>query len=37
VLFRQGKFKEAREVAGPAAKENFDAAGWVARYDLLAP
>ena len=37
VLFRQGKFKEAREMAGPAAKENFDAAGWVARYDLLQP
>jgi hypothetical protein len=37
VLFRQGKVKEARQMVGPAAKENFDAAGWVARYDLLAP
>jgi drug/metabolite transporter (DMT)-like permease len=37
VLFRQGKQKEAREMAGPAAKEDSDAAGWVARYDLLAP
>lgn len=35
VLFRQGRRKEAREMAGPAAKEDFDAAGWVARYDLL--
>ncbi len=35
VLFRQGQFKEAREMAAPAAKEDFDAAGWVTRYDLL--
>jgi cytochrome c-type biogenesis protein CcmH/NrfG len=36
VLFRQGKWAEARAAAAPAAKENFDAAGWVARYDLIA-
>lgn len=35
VLFRQGRRTEARASAGPAATENFDAAGWVARYDLL--
>jgi hypothetical protein len=35
VLVRQGQFKEAREMAAPAAKEDFDAAGWVTRYDLL--
>ncbi|MBI2689035.1 MAG: EamA family transporter [Acidobacteria bacterium] len=35
VLFRQNKWREAREMAEPAAKENFDAAGWVVRYDLL--
>lgn len=36
VLLRQGKPAEARAAAAPAAKENFDAAGWLARYDLLA-
>jgi len=36
VLFRLGKKAEAREVAAPAAKADFDAAGWIARYDLLA-
>jgi len=36
VLFRQGKRKEARAMIEPAAKEDFDAAGWLARYDLLA-
>ena len=35
VLFRQGKHREAREIAGPAVHDDFDAAGWVARYDLL--
>lgn len=35
VLFRQGKPAEARSAAAPAAMENFDAAGWLARYDLL--
>ena len=35
VLFRQGKLTAARAAAAPAAKENFDAAGWLARYDLL--
>jgi thioredoxin-like negative regulator of GroEL len=35
VLFRQGRGEDARAVAGAAAKENHDAAGWVARYDLL--
>ena len=35
VLFRQGKPAEAREAAATAAKEDFDAAGWIARYDLL--
>ena len=35
VLFRQGKRLEAREAASLAATEDFDAAGWVARYDLL--
>jgi len=36
VLFRQGKPAEARAVAAAAAKDDFDAAGWLARYDLLA-
>jgi len=35
VLFRQAKRAEARAAVAPAAKENFDAAGWLARYDLL--
>ena len=34
VLFRQGKHSEAREAAA-AATEDHDAAGWIARYDLL--
>lgn len=37
VLFRQGKRAEARAVAAAAVREDFDAAGWAARYDLLAP
>ncbi|HEU0119965.1 MAG TPA: EamA family transporter [Bryobacteraceae bacterium] len=35
VLYRTGKGREAREMAAEAAKEDFDAAGWLARYDLL--
>lgn len=35
VLFRQGKPAEARDAASFAAKEDFDAAGWIARYDFL--
>jgi drug/metabolite transporter (DMT)-like permease len=37
VLYRLGRKGEAREAAAAAANENFDAAGWVARYDLLKP
>jgi tetratricopeptide (TPR) repeat protein len=35
VLYRQGRGLEARAMAAAAAKENYDAAGWIARYDLL--
>ncbi len=37
LLFRRGKTAEARAMAAPAAKENHDAAGWLARFDLLMP
>jgi len=35
MLFRQGRRAEARAMASPAAAIDYDAAGWVARYDLL--
>jgi tetratricopeptide (TPR) repeat protein len=34
-LFRLGLTVEARAACLPAITENYDAAGWVARYDLL--
>jgi tetratricopeptide (TPR) repeat protein len=34
-LLRMGRAEEAREACVPAASENFDAAGWLARYDGL--
>ena len=36
VLYRQGRRAEAREMAAAGAGEDWDAAGWLARYDLLA-
>ena len=34
-LYALGRPAEAREAAAPAAAEDYHAAGWVARYDLL--
>jgi uncharacterized membrane protein len=36
VLYRQGRGAEARAAAAEGAKEDWAAAGWLARYDLLA-
>lgn len=37
VLYRTGHPAEARAMAAPAIHDSFDAAGWVAMYDLLTP
>ena len=34
-LLRMGKTAEARETAVPAAPHDYDAAGWLARFDAL--
>lgn len=34
-LLRMGKPREARDAAAPAAAHDYDAAGWLARFDLL--
>ncbi|MBM3796567.1 MAG: hypothetical protein FJW31_21475 [Acidobacteria bacterium] len=34
-LLRLGRNAEARQAAAPAAPENYDAAGWLARYEAL--
>ncbi len=34
-LFRMGKPAEAREAVAPAAPHDYDAAGWLARFDAL--
>lgn len=34
-LFRMGKTAEARQAAIPAAPNDYDAAGWLARFDAL--
>lgn len=34
-LLRMGKPEEARQAAAPAAPHDYDAAGWLTRFDLL--